>query len=69
VRGQLTWLLPQPGARYGLSYRQVSLLSRRDGIVIQRQGADDSEGFNDANEMPDYAAARDAVATLAPLFA
>jgi D-amino-acid oxidase len=69
VRGQLTWLLPQPGARYGLSYRQVSLLSRRDGIVVQRQGVDDSEGFNDSNETPDYAAAREAIATLAPLFA
>jgi hypothetical protein len=68
VRGQLAWLLPQPGARYGLQYRNVSLLSRRDGIVIQHQGTDESDGFNDANELPDYDVARASIATLAPLF-
>lgn len=69
VRGQLAWLLPQPGARYGLQYRRVSLLSRRDGIVVQHQGADESDGFNVFDETPDYTLARQSIATLAPLFA
>lgn len=69
VRGQLAWLLPQPGARYGLQYRDTSLLSRSDGIVIQQQRPDETGGFNDFDETPDYDAARQSLATLAPLFA
>lgn len=68
VRGQIAWLLPQPDVRYGLLYRQVSVLARRDGIVVQAQGLDEGFGFNVADEAPDIAAARDAIAVIAGLF-
>ena len=35
VRGQIGWLIPQPEVNYGLYYSGVSMLSRRDGIVVQ----------------------------------
>lgn len=69
VRGQIAWLLPQAGVNYGVQYDHVSLLARRDGIVVQAQGPDEAWGFNDANESPDYAAARDAIEAAALMFA
>jgi len=69
VRGQIAWLLPQPGVDYGLFYKNVSVLGRRDGIVVQDLGVDDRFGFNDANETPDRAAAEASVKTIAELFA
>ena len=69
VRGQIAWLLPQPGVNYGLFYRNVSLLGRRDGIVVQDMGPDDRFGFGDANETADRAAAEASVRTIAQLFA
>ncbi|HEX7872120.1 MAG TPA: FAD-dependent oxidoreductase [Sphingobium sp.] len=69
VRGQLAWLLPQEGVHYGVSYRKVSALARRDGIVIQHTGPDESQGFNSTDETPDYAVAREAVDIIASCFA
>ncbi|MET0376059.1 MAG: FAD-dependent oxidoreductase, partial [Rhizorhabdus sp.] len=46
VRGQIAWLLPQAGLNYGLVYKTVSVLGRRDGIVVQDLGVDDRFGFN-----------------------
>jgi hypothetical protein len=69
VRGQIAWLLPQPGVDYGLQYNHVSMLGRRDGIVVQPLGNDEAYGFNVSDETPDYASARDGVATLAQIFA
>jgi D-amino-acid oxidase len=68
VRGQIAWLIPQPEVRYGVYYRGVSTISRRDGMVVQRTGSDESYGYNDANEQPDKADAEAAVATIASLF-
>lgn len=68
VRGQIAWLIPQEGVNYGISYKHLSVLARRDGIVLQDLGADDSFGFNDANETMDRAAAEQSVAVLAELF-
>ena len=68
VRGQIAWLIPQPDVRYGVYYRGVSTISRRDGMVVQRTGADESYGYNDANEQPDRADAEAAAATIAGLF-
>ncbi|ATE63080.1 FAD-dependent oxidoreductase [Rhizorhabdus dicambivorans] len=68
VRGQIAWLLPQAGVNYGLLYRNVSVLGRRDGIVVQDLGADDRFGFNDPDETPDRAAADASVRTIAELF-
>ena len=35
VRGQIAWLIPQENVNYGLYYRGLNVLARRDGIVIQ----------------------------------
>jgi glycine/D-amino acid oxidase-like deaminating enzyme len=48
VRGQIAWLIPQPEVNYGVSYRNVHVLARRDGIVVQDAGRGDMEGYNDA---------------------
>jgi len=41
VRGQLTRLVPQPEVNYGLTYRNVFVVPRRDGIVLQYFAADE----------------------------
>lgn len=68
VRGQIAWLLPQAGVDYGLFYDNVSVLGRRDGIVVQDMGPNDGFGFNDADETPDRAAADASVRTIARLW-
>jgi len=68
VRGQIARLIPQPGVHYGLSYRQVYVVPRRDGIVVQAVEGGDMKGFGDTNETIDRAEAEGAVTTLAELF-
>jgi D-amino-acid oxidase len=68
VRGQIARLIPQPDVRYGLVYRQVLAVPRRDGIVVQSFEGGDMKGYGDANETPDRAEAEQAVTTLAELF-
>jgi glycine/D-amino acid oxidase-like deaminating enzyme len=68
VRGQIARLIPQPAVRYGLSYRHVFVVPRRDGIVVQAVEGGDMKGFGDANETIDRAEADRAVTTLAELF-
>jgi glycine/D-amino acid oxidase-like deaminating enzyme len=69
VRGQIAWLIPQPEVNYGVQYKSVNILARRDGIVVQDGGIGEMEGYNDANEQPDRAAAESAVQTVAELYA
>lgn len=69
VRGQIAWLIPQPEVNYGVIYKDVSMLSRRDGIVIQALDGGDMKGYGDANETPDRTEADNAVATIAELYA
>ncbi|MFZ0269407.1 NAD(P)/FAD-dependent oxidoreductase [Caulobacter sp.] len=69
VRGQITWLAPQPEVRYGLYYRHVSVLPRPDGIVVQQVGDSDMWGYGVTEERPDRAEAETAVATIAALYA
>jgi glycine/D-amino acid oxidase-like deaminating enzyme len=68
VRGQIARLIPQPDVRYGLTYRQVIAVPRRDGIVIQSFEGGEMKGYGDTNETPDRAEAEQAVTTLAELF-
>ncbi|WP_231712551.1 FAD-dependent oxidoreductase [Vineibacter terrae] len=68
VRGQITWLAPQPEVRYGLYYRHVSVLPRPDGIVVQQIGDNEMFGYGIANEIPDRQEAEAAVATIAELY-
>ncbi len=68
VRGQIAWLIPQPEVNYGVQYKNVNILSRRDGIVVQDLGIGDVEGYNNADEEPDRAAAESAVRVVAELY-
>ncbi|MBV6806122.1 FAD-dependent oxidoreductase [Xanthomonas euvesicatoria] len=68
VRGQTARLIPQPEVTYGLVWRghNLNVVPRRDGLLVQAQGAHD---FNNADAMPDRAATEAAVRELARLFA
>ena len=68
VRGQTARLIPQPEVSYGLVYRghNLSVVPRRDGILVQAQAVGD---FGNADTAPDRSASDAAVARLAALFA
>jgi hypothetical protein len=68
VRGQLARVIPQPEVNYGLFYKGVSFVPRRDGLVFQVVGEDDYYGFNDESALPDRGEADHAVNTIAGLF-
>jgi len=68
VRGQIARLIPQPDMRYGLVYRHVLAVPRRDGIVVQSFEGGEMRGYGDASETPERAEAEQAVMTLAELF-
>jgi glycine/D-amino acid oxidase-like deaminating enzyme len=68
VRGQIAWLIPQEGVHYGLYYKGVNVLGRRDGIVVQPNLGGEDEGWNDSNEQPDKAAAVAGVEVLEELY-
>jgi D-amino-acid oxidase len=68
VRGQISWLIPQDGVTYGLNYRGLSVLARRDGIVLQLNKAGEDDGWNDSTEVPDRATAEEAVGVLQELY-
>jgi glycine/D-amino acid oxidase-like deaminating enzyme len=68
VRGKLARAIPQPEVNYGLLYKGVSFLPRRDGLVFQVLGEDDYYGFNDDTALPDRGEADRAVNTIAGLF-
>ena len=69
VRGQIGWLIPQPEVNYGFYYRQVNVLSRRDGIVVQASPQGEESGWNDTNEQPDRREAEAAVRVIQDLYA
>jgi glycine/D-amino acid oxidase-like deaminating enzyme len=69
VRGQIAWLIPQPGATYGAYYGGLAMLARRDGIVVQEVGQDEWFGYGDTNETPDHDAAAASVRQLANFWA
>jgi hypothetical protein len=64
----LAHLIPQPEINYGLFYRDVAFVPRRDGLVFQVVGDDDYYGFDDATTEPDRVEAQHAVDTIAGLF-
>jgi glycine/D-amino acid oxidase-like deaminating enzyme len=68
VRGQIAWLIPQPELRYGVFYKDVNVLSRRDGIVVQAIEGGDMKGYGIDQEIPDRGEADRAVDTIASLF-
>jgi hypothetical protein len=68
VRGQLARAIPQPEVDYGLIYKGVAFVPRRDGLVFQALGNSDYYGFDDDSTVPDRAEADRAVNTIAALF-
>ncbi len=68
IRGQLARLVPQPEVGYGIYYDGVSMVPRRDGLVVQAIGPDESVGYGDATTEPDRAEAEAAIVTLAGLY-
>jgi D-amino-acid oxidase len=69
VRGQIAWLIPQPEVDYGVQYQHVTMLPRRDGIVIQMLNGGDMRGYGDDNETPDREEAKAGIARIADLYA
>jgi glycine/D-amino acid oxidase-like deaminating enzyme len=71
VRGQTGWLVPQPEANYGVRYRNVSLLSKADGVVVMNTNPDigDMLGVGDSMELPNRANIEEGLKIMAPLFA
>ena len=68
VRGQIAWLIPQPEVDYGVQYRHVTMLPRRDGIVIQMLEGGDMRGYGDDHEVPDRQEALTGVSRIAELY-
>ena len=68
VRGQLARTIPEPDVRYGLFYRNVGFVPRRDGLVFQVAGDSDYYGYDDDTEVPDRDEAERAVNTITSLF-
>ncbi|GAD58781.1 FAD-dependent oxidoreductase [Brevundimonas sp. BAL450] len=69
VRGQISWLAPQPEVDYSLYYSGVSVVPRPDGIVVQALGGSDMYGYGIEEEVADRAEAEQAINTVARLFA
>jgi glycine/D-amino acid oxidase-like deaminating enzyme len=69
VRGQLARAPTQPDVRYGIFYKGVSFVPRRDGQVFQVTGPNDYYGFGDDTTVPDRTEAEKAMSTIASLFA
>ena len=69
VRGQMTRLISQSDVSYGLFYKDISFVPRRDGLLLQVIGENDYYGYDDETAVPDRAEAEHAVTTIASLFA
>lgn len=68
VRGQIGWLIPQPGVTYGLYYKNINVVCRSDGICIQDLAGGDMRGYGDDNETVDRAESVRAVEAISELF-
>jgi D-amino-acid oxidase len=68
VRGQLAHLIPQVGFDYALDYRDVNVIPRSDGIVVQSVAGGDMHGYKDESLVPDRQESDAAVRTLAELY-
>jgi hypothetical protein len=68
VRGQIAYLIPQPEFDYAVAYRDVNVIPRSDGIVVQAVSGGDMRGYNDESLVPDRQESDTAVQTLATLY-
>ncbi|MFT8418137.1 MAG: FAD-dependent oxidoreductase [Acetobacter sp.] len=72
IRGQTSWLPPQPDAPYALQYRGVAMISKSDGVMITGYDMNNlggMDGVGNASERPDRAEAQKAIAVIEDLFA
>ncbi len=69
VRGQTGWLIPQPEVNYGLTYRNVQILSKSDGIMVIALENGELKGYNNSNESVNRAESENAVKVIEDLFA
>jgi hypothetical protein len=71
VRGQTGWLVPQPEAPYSVRYRNVSLMSKADGVVVMNNNPDLGEmlGVGNSLELPDRDAILEGLALITPALA
>ncbi len=68
VRGQITWLPPQPTLPYSIVWGDLNLVPRADGTVVQWGAQGDGTGWKDAGEELDTAEAESALAKAAGLY-
>jgi len=68
VRGQIAWMAPQLDRLYGVYHRGVSVISRRDGLLIQETGGNDFYGLGIEDETPNRDEFLAAQAKVAPIF-
>jgi len=68
VRGQIAWMAPQTDRLYGIFHRNVMVLSRRDGLLIQETGGSDYYGFGDDDMTSQRAEFIAAHAKVSPIF-
>jgi glycine/D-amino acid oxidase-like deaminating enzyme len=65
VRGQIGWLIPQRELDYSLYFHHVSVVPRRDGVVVQSLLGGDMQGYGDDHEVVDRAESERALAEVA----
>jgi hypothetical protein len=68
VRGQIAHLIPQTEFDYALDYRDVNVIPRSDGIVVQAVAGGDMRGYKDDSLVPDSQESAAALQTLAALY-
>jgi hypothetical protein len=68
VRGQTGWLIPQPEVSYALTYRNVQMLSKSDGIMVMALENGELKGYNNSDETVRRAESERAVQVLEDLF-
>lgn len=70
VRGQTGWLVPQAEANYGLRYKNASVLSKADGVVVMNNPTEigDMFGVGDSMELADRAPIEEAMALIAEVY-
>ncbi|HYJ41754.1 MAG TPA: FAD-dependent oxidoreductase [Steroidobacteraceae bacterium] len=68
VRGQIAYLIPQAEFDYALAYRDVNVIPRSDGIVVQAVAGGDMRGYYDESLVPDRQESDAAVQTLTALY-
>lgn len=69
VRGQLAHLIPQAEFDHALAYRDVNVVPRSDGIVVQSIAGGDMRGYGEDSLAPDRAESEAAVLTVGALYA